>query len=43
LLRVHYPDRWTADALVHHAGLGRGRQRVTTIEAIGATPAGKRI
>jgi len=31
-----------AGPLVRVAGLGGGRQALTTIEAIGATPAGKR-
>jgi len=40
---MHYPDRWTADALVHHAGLGRGRQARHDHRSIGATPAGKKV
>ena len=40
---MHHSDRRQADALLYHAGFGCRRQAITTIEAIGATPAGKKI
>ena len=41
--RLHRASRRRADALVHHRGRHAAGKAVTTIEAIGETPAGKAI